>query len=31
VSLYRKNVCLEKNIPEEEAIEKLMEIIQKDL
>ncbi len=31
VSLYRKNVCLEKNNPEEEAIEKLMEIIQKDL
>lgn len=30
VSLYKKKVCLEKNIPQEEAVEKLLEIINKD-
>ena len=30
ISLYRKKVCVEKNIPEEEAVEKLLELINKD-
>lgn len=30
ISLYRKNVCIEKNILEENAITKLMELIRKD-
>ena len=30
VSLYRKKECVEKNIPEEEAIEKLLQLIEKD-
>lgn len=30
VSLYRKNICIQKNIPEEEAIVKLMSLIEKD-
>ncbi len=30
VSLYRKKECIEKNIPEEEAVEKLLAIIEKD-
>lgn len=30
VSLYRKKECVEKNIPEEEAIEKLLELIERD-
>ncbi len=30
VSLYRKKECIEKNIPEEEAVEKLLELIEKD-
>ncbi|MDR1592480.1 MAG: (E)-4-hydroxy-3-methylbut-2-enyl-diphosphate synthase [Prevotellaceae bacterium] len=31
VSLYKGNVCIEKNIPEEQAIERLMELINNDL
>jgi len=27
VSLYKKKDCVEKNIPEEEAVEKLIELI----
>ncbi len=27
VSLYRRKVCLEKNIPEEEAVDRLIELI----
>ena len=27
ISLYKKNECIEKNIPEEEAVEKLIELI----
>ena len=30
ISLYRQKVCVEKNIPEEEAVEKLLELIEKD-
>ncbi len=30
ISLYRKKVCVEKNIPEEDAVEKLLELINKD-
>ena len=30
VSLYRKKECVEKNIPEEEAIEKLLQLIEND-
>ena len=29
VNLYRKKVCVEKNIPEEEAVERLLELIDK--
>ena len=31
ISLYKQKVCVEKNIPEEEAVEKLLELINKDL
>ena len=30
ISLYRRKECVEKNIPEEEAVEKLLELIKKD-
>ena len=30
ISLYRKKVCVEKNIPEEEAVEKLLQLIHSD-
>ena len=30
ISLYRKKVCVEKNIPEDEAVEKLLELIHRD-
>ena len=30
-SLYKQKVCVEKNIPEEEAVDKLLELINKDL
>ena len=30
ISLYRQKVCVEKNIPEEEAVEKLLQLIQND-
>lgn len=30
ISLYRKKECVEKNIPEEEAVDKLMQLINKD-
>ena len=30
ISLYRQKVCVEKNIPEEDAVEKLLELIKKD-
>lgn len=30
ISLYRKKECIEKNIPEEEAVEKLLELIRRD-
>ncbi len=30
VSLYRKQVCVEKNIPEEEAVERLLQLIEND-
>ncbi len=30
VSLYRRKECVEKNIPEEEAIERLLQLIEKD-
>ena len=30
ISLYRQKVCVEKNIPEEEAVDKLLELIAKD-
>ena len=30
VSLYRKQVCIEKNIPEEEAVDHLIALIHKD-
>lgn len=31
ISLYKQKVCVEKNIPEQEAVEKLLELINKDL
>ena len=30
ISLYKQKVCVEKNIPEEEAVDRLLELIQKD-
>ena len=30
VSLYRKQQCVEKNIPEEEAVERLLKLIRED-
>ncbi len=30
ISLYKGKVCIEKNIPEEEAVEKLLDLIEKD-
>lgn len=30
ISLYRKKVCVEKNIPEEEAVQRLLALIQQD-
>ena len=30
ISLYRKKECVLKNLPEEEAVEKLLELIRKD-
>jgi (E)-4-hydroxy-3-methylbut-2-enyl-diphosphate synthase len=30
ISLYKQKVCVEKNIPEEEAVDKLLELIRKD-
>ena len=30
ISLYRRKECVEKNIPEEQAVEKLLELIRKD-
>ena len=30
ISLYRQKVCVEKNIPEEDAVEKLLELIRND-
>ena len=30
ISLYRQKMCVEKNIPEEEAVDKLLELINKD-
>ena len=30
ISLYRQKVCVEKNIPEEQAVEKLLELIRAD-
>ncbi len=30
ISLYKKKVCVEKNIPEEEAVDKLIELIKKE-
>ena len=30
ISLYKQKVCVEKNIPEEEAVDKLLELIKKD-
>ena len=30
ISLYRRKECVEKNIPEEDAVEKLMQLIRKD-
>ena len=30
VSLYKRKECIEKNIPEEEAVEKLIELIKKN-
>jgi (E)-4-hydroxy-3-methylbut-2-enyl-diphosphate synthase len=30
ISLYKQKVCIEKNIPEEEAVDKLLELIEKD-
>ena len=30
ISLYKQKVCVEKNIPEEEAVDKLLELINKD-
>ncbi len=31
ISLYKQKVCVEKNIPEEEAVEKLLDLINKDM
>ena len=31
VSLYRRKECVERNIPEEEAVQRLLEIIQKEI
>ncbi|MBQ7420015.1 MAG: (E)-4-hydroxy-3-methylbut-2-enyl-diphosphate synthase [Prevotella sp.] len=31
ISLYKQKVCVQKNIPEEEAVEKLLELINQDL
>ena len=31
ISLYKQKVCVEKNIPEEEAVDKLLELINKDI
>ena len=31
VSLYKQKQCIEKNIPEEEAVERLLQLIAKDL
>lgn len=31
ISLYKQKVCVEKNIPEEEAVDKLLELINKDM
>jgi len=31
ISLYKQKVCVEKNIPEEEAVDKLLEVINKDM
>lgn len=31
ISLYKQKICVEKNIPEEEAVDKLLELINKDL
>ena len=30
ISLYKKKECIEKNIPEEEAVEKLIELIKRN-
>ena len=30
ISLYKQKVCVEKNIPESEAVDKLLELINKD-
>ena len=30
VSLYRRKECVEKNIPAEEAVDKLLELIRRD-
>jgi (E)-4-hydroxy-3-methylbut-2-enyl-diphosphate synthase len=30
ISLYKQKICVEKNIPEEEAVEKLLELIRSD-
>ena len=30
ISLYRQQVCVEKNIPEQEAVEKLLKLIEND-
>ena len=30
ISLYKQKVCVEKNIPEAEAVEKLLELIRND-
>ena len=31
ISLYRKKECIEKNIPEDQAVEKLLDLIKKDI
>ena len=31
VSLYRKKVCVEKNIPEDDAVEHLLDLIKADM
>jgi (E)-4-hydroxy-3-methylbut-2-enyl-diphosphate synthase len=30
ISLYKQKVCVEKNIPEEEAVDKLLQLIAED-